>query len=127
VRFRNDVPVFIQIADAFAARIAAGELRDGERLPSARDLASELEVNPATAARALQRLADEGLAATERTCGYRVSAGARQAALSSRRERLLGQTLASVAAEARVLGISRTELCRGLARAFAEPPEEPAD
>lgn len=120
MRFRNDAPVFMQIADAIAARIAAGELADGERLPSVRELAAELEVNPATAARALARLAELGLASTERTSGYRVVDGGRKAALSARREEFLERTLGEVAAEARLLGITRTELCRRLGEAFGE-------
>ena len=85
MRFNNDRPIFIQIADHLIREIIAGRLVPDERLASARELAASLEVNPNTAARALQHLADHGVARCERGTGYFVQAdGPRQARESLR-------------------------------------------
>ncbi|MFI9308126.1 GntR family transcriptional regulator [Streptomyces triculaminicus] len=56
--------VYMQVADHIAARITAGELRLGARLPGERDLAEEYGVAIGTARRAIQELRDRGLLVT---------------------------------------------------------------
>ncbi|MEU1312321.1 winged helix-turn-helix domain-containing protein [Streptomyces cinnamoneus] len=56
--------VYMQVADHLAARITAGELRLGARLPGERDLAEEYGVAIGTARRAIQELRDRGLLIT---------------------------------------------------------------
>ncbi|MEU3350174.1 winged helix-turn-helix domain-containing protein [Streptomyces sp. NPDC037389] len=56
--------VYMQVADHIAARISAGELRLGARLPGERDLAGEYGVAIGTARRAVQELRDRGLLVT---------------------------------------------------------------
>ncbi|MDQ2662202.1 MAG: GntR family transcriptional regulator [Actinomycetota bacterium] len=57
----SDVPIFAQVAASVRADAASGRLRAGDRLPSAREVASSLEVNLHTVLRAYQELRDEGL------------------------------------------------------------------
>ena len=57
----SDVPIFAQVAASVRADAASGRLRSGDRLPSAREVASSLEVNLHTVLRAYQELRDEGL------------------------------------------------------------------
>ena len=57
----SSVPVWAQIEDALAARIASGELRVGDRLPAERELAEELQVSRGTIRQALDALASRGL------------------------------------------------------------------
>ncbi|GAA1808499.1 GntR family transcriptional regulator [Agromyces neolithicus] len=57
----SDVPIFAQVAASVRADAASGRLRPGDRLPSAREVASSLEVNLHTVLRAYQDLRDEGL------------------------------------------------------------------
>ncbi|MEN6491857.1 MAG: GntR family transcriptional regulator [Rectinema sp.] len=73
MRFSDQKPIFSQIAELLENDIIAERIPAGARLPSARDLASSLEVNPNTAARALQSLAELGVAQVERGTGYYVS------------------------------------------------------
>lgn len=56
--------VYARLADHVAARIGAGELEPGARLPSERDLAAEYGVALGTARRAIQELRDRGLVVT---------------------------------------------------------------
>jgi DNA-binding transcriptional regulator YhcF (GntR family) len=72
-------PSYRRIAQALCARIDAGELRPGDRLPSTRELARESSVAPATAAHALRTLVSEGWARTVPRVGTLVASPRRSA------------------------------------------------
>ncbi|HWP68724.1 MAG TPA: GntR family transcriptional regulator [Rectinemataceae bacterium] len=91
MRFNDGKPIFAQIAELFADDIVAGRISAGARLPSARDIASSFEVNPNTAARALQSLAESGVARSERGTGYYVTETGAQVARAIRRSRFLDE------------------------------------
>jgi len=93
MRFSSERPIFSQIAELLAEDVLSGRLGQGARLPSARELAASLGVNPNTAARALQALADDGVARCERGTGYFVADGGRDVALGGRRRRFLEEEL----------------------------------
>ena len=61
--------VYDRIADAIVARIAAGEIAQGERLPAARDLGDALGLNVHTVLHAYQRLRDDGIVELRRGSG----------------------------------------------------------
>lgn len=67
------VPIFNQIMDGVRLAVAAGRIVPGDRIPSIRDLAVELRVNPNTVAKAYQELERSGLVAVKRGMGYFVS------------------------------------------------------
>lgn len=67
--FRSDQPIYTQLVGQLQQDIASGALPPGARLPSVRDLAAELGVNPNTVQRALQELERAGLLVTQRTNG----------------------------------------------------------
>jgi DNA-binding transcriptional regulator YhcF (GntR family) len=96
MRFNNERPIFAQIIDLLVEDLLAGKLEPGARLPSARELAASLEVNPNTAARALQGLADSGVARCERGMGYFVADGAIELAGAERRRRFFDEELPRV-------------------------------
>ncbi len=58
--YRDARPIYSQIIDGFREQIAAGILQPGEKLPSVRDLAAELAINPNTIQRAYRQLELEG-------------------------------------------------------------------
>ena len=62
--YRDARPIYTQIADNFRAQIRAGVLVDGDKLPSVRELASELAINPNTIQRAYRELEADGWIAT---------------------------------------------------------------
>ena len=62
--YRDVRPIYSQIADGFRAQITAGVLRPEEKLPSVRELAAELAINPNTIQRAYRLLEAEGWIAT---------------------------------------------------------------
>ena len=58
--YRDARPIYIQIMDNFRSQIRAGILQEGEKLPSVRELAGELAINPNTIQRAYRELEAEG-------------------------------------------------------------------
>mgnify|MGYP000809116860 CR=1 FL=1 len=59
-QFRNDSPIYTQLTQRLTQAIVAGEFRPGERLPSVRELAVSLAINPNTIQRAYHELESEG-------------------------------------------------------------------
>ena len=67
--FDNNIPIYIQLVEQFKIYIISGKIKLGERLPSVRDLALQIKVNPNTIQKALVDLEDMNLVYTERTNG----------------------------------------------------------
>ena len=125
MRFNNGRPIFVQIADLLEDEVVAERIRDGDRLPSARELAASLEVNPNTAARALQILADRGVAVAERGTGYYVTPSAATLAITARKERFFSETLAAIFKAMDSLGIGMDEIVSSYERRKQFPDKEP--
>ena len=67
--FDNDRPIYVQLVEKLRIEIISGKLKSGERIPSVRELALTVRVNPNTMQKALSELENEGLIYTERTNG----------------------------------------------------------
>ncbi len=103
-------PLFAQVADRLAEEIADGGLAEGERVPSMNELAAYYRINPATAAKGISVLTDEGLLEKRRGVGMFVAAGARQQLLAERRRWFAERYVEPIVAEAGRLGIGTGEL-----------------
>src|ERR1700722_9570097 len=103
-------PLFAQIAERLAEEIADGGLAEGERVPSMNELAGVYRINPATAAKGINLLADDGLLEKRRGIGMFVAAGARRRLLAQRRQRFAAQYVEPLVAEAARVGIGGDEL-----------------
>jgi GntR family transcriptional regulator len=103
-------PLFAQIAERLAEEIADGGLAEGERVPSTNELAAFYRINPATAAKGINLLADDGLLEKRRGIGMFVAAGARRRLLAQRRQRFAAQYVEPLVTEAARLGIGDDEL-----------------
>src|SRR3954469_10501602 len=84
----NASPIWLQIEEGVRRMIALGSLSPGESVPSVRDLAKSLRVNPNTVARAYQRLTDAGVLAVKRGEGTFVFATPSHPRKSERNEKL---------------------------------------
>lgn len=71
--FDPNIPIYIQIMNYVKKEIVTGRMQQGEKLPSVRELAGELQTNPNTVQRALQELEREGIAETRRGTGRYVT------------------------------------------------------
>lgn len=94
--FENTRSIYEQIGDFLVDRILRHEVSADERLPSVRDLAVELGVNPNTVQRSYSHLQDEGLIYNQRGVGYFVAGDAFERALAARRSRFESQMLPQV-------------------------------
>ncbi|QDV75969.1 GntR family transcriptional regulator [Botrimarina mediterranea] len=88
VNASNGVPVYDQIARQVAFAVADGVLTTGDLVPSVRELAKEIAVNPNTVARAYRELQTQGVVEPAPGIGLVVCAGARRACQSQRRSLL---------------------------------------
>ena len=103
-------PLFVQIAGRLAEDIADGTLAEGERVPSTNELAAFYRINPATAAKGISMLTDDGLVEKRRGIGMFVATGAREQLRASRRKRFAEQYVDPMLAEANRLGIDTNTL-----------------
>jgi GntR family transcriptional regulator len=103
-------PLFAQVAERLAAEIADGGLAEGERVPSTNELAAFYRINPATAAKGINLLADKGLLEKRRGIGMFVADGARQQMLAQRREHFVDRYVRPLLTEATRLGMDGGEL-----------------
>ena len=103
-------PIFSQIAERLADDIAEGTLSEGARVPSTNELAAFYRINPATAAKGINVLIDDGLLEKHRGVGMFVAAGARERLLQGRRRRFSERYIEPMVAEAGRLGIDADAL-----------------
>lgn len=95
----SGMPVYRQIRDQMTHLMASGTVRPGDRLPSIRELASQLTLNPATVAKAYAELENEGAVVSERGKGVFAREAASRHGVRER-ERILRQMLRQVWVEA---------------------------
>jgi GntR family transcriptional regulator len=105
----NGLAVYDQIVRQVKFAVAEGAVRAGELVPSVRELARDLAINPNTVARAYRQLQDDGVLEPVRGTGLAVASGARRPC-QGERTRLIRQRLAAVLAEARQSGLSTEEI-----------------
>jgi GntR family transcriptional regulator len=103
-------PIFSQVAERLAEEIAEGALAEGERVPSTNELAAFYRINPATAAKGINLLIDDGLLEKRRGIGMFVAVGARERLLDERRKRFAERYVDPMLAEAKRLGIDADAL-----------------
>ena len=116
MEFSEPRGIYLQIADQIRDRILQGEWESGARIPSIRELAIELGVNPNTVTRSYQALLDWGIVANQRGRGYFVSDRASERALQAMREEFMRDELPKVVRTMKTLGIGLDELAEYLAR-----------
>lgn len=116
---RDPLPLWRQIEDRVRLLVASGALGAGDAVPSVRDLAKELLINPATVAKAYQRLADAGVLEVRRGEGTFVAAAPPSIGQRGRERELIGAAQ-RYASTALALGASRAEATRFLAEVWRD-------
>ena len=121
----NDTePIYRQLHDRVVAMILDDVLKEGDPIPSVRNVAAEYRVNPLTVLKAYQQLVDEGLVESRRGRGMFVNAGARALLLASERQKFLENEWPRIRDKVRRLGLTPDELLNG---SQTEPQEGSAD
>jgi len=104
-------PIYVQIGERVREQLARGDLKPGEKLPSARDLASRLSVNPNTVVHAFERLEADGVIETKRGLGTFVR---EDAPVEAMRDESLRASALRYANDVRRLGVAQEEALRAL-------------
>ena len=108
--WNNNQPIYRQLRDRVVAMILDGVLKEGDPLPSVRNVAAEYRVNPLTVLKGYQQLVDEQLVETRRGLGMFVNTGARDLLLKAEREKFLAEEWPRLASTIQRLGLTRKEL-----------------
>jgi DNA-binding transcriptional regulator YhcF (GntR family) len=112
MEFSHDGAIYQQIADHLCERILAGEWKEGERIPSVRELAEDIRVNPNTVIRSYGWLQELGIIHTQRGLGYFVAPEARARTLEMKRQSFVARELPRIFKTMELLGMSCDEMAR---------------
>lgn len=102
--------IYIQIKEMIESEILRDILLEEERVPSTNELAKLYAINPATAAKGVNLLVDEGILYKKRGIGMFVAEGAKEQIMKKKKEHFYDDYIRSLLAEARNLGITKQEL-----------------
>ena len=110
ITWNDNAPIYRQLRDRVVAMILDGVLKQGDALPSVRQVAADFQLNPITVSKAYQELVDDQLVEKRRGLGMFVTDGAREALLKSERERFLREEWPLVLERIQRLGLSTADL-----------------
>ena len=109
-RLTDDGSIYVQISQMIETDILRGILLEEERVPSTNELAKLYTINPATAAKGINLLVEDGTLYKKRGIGMFVSTGAADRIRGKRKEAFFDKRLTELLTEAESLGITRREL-----------------
>ena len=110
MEFKNNKPIFLQIADHICYEILQGKYPEGERLPSVREYAAEVEVNVNTVVRSYDWLNQKNIIFNRRGMGYYVGEGALETIRQNLHEAFFQETLPEFVEQMQKLNISVEEV-----------------
>ena len=110
LEWNDGQPIYRQLRDHVVAMILDRVLKEGDPLPSVRNVAAENRVNPLTVLKAYQELVDEDLVEKRRGLGMFVKSGARNLLLKGERQKFLSEQWPRVYATIQRLGLTPKEL-----------------
>ncbi|MFN2385043.1 MAG: GntR family transcriptional regulator [Thermoanaerobaculia bacterium] len=108
--WNDSQPIYRQLRDRVVALILDGVLKEGDPLPSVRNVAAEYRVNPLTVLKGYQQLVDEQLVEKKRGIGMFVKSGARNLLLEGERQKFLAEQWPRVQAMIQRLGLTPEDL-----------------
>ena len=108
--FNDSQPIYRQLRDRVVALILDGVLKEGDPLPSVRNVAAEYRVNPLTVLKGYQQLVDEELVETKRGRGMFIKPGAPALLLAGERQKFLSEDWPRIYATIQRLGLTADEL-----------------
>jgi GntR family transcriptional regulator len=108
--WNDNLPIYRQLRDRVVAMILDGVLKEGDPLPSVRNVAADYRLNPLTVLKGYQELVDEELVEKRRGLGMFVKTGARAALLKGERQKFLKEEWPLIYGKIQRLGLTREEL-----------------
>ena len=108
--WNDNQPIYRQLRDRVVAMILDGMLKEGDPLPSVRNVAADSRVNPLTVLKSYQQLVDEHLVDKRRGLGMFVREGSRELLLQGERQKFLTEQWPAIHATIRRLGLTPEQL-----------------
>ena len=108
--WNDSQPIYRQLRDRVVAMILEGVLKEGDPLPSVRNVAAEYQLNPLTVLKGYQQLVDEQLVEKRRGRGMFVTEGARRALMKDERQHFLEEEWPKIAGRIQRLGFEPKDL-----------------
>jgi GntR family transcriptional regulator len=124
LEWNDSQPIYRQVRDRVVAMLLDGVLKEGDQLPSVRNVAAEYRVNPLTVLKGYQQLVDEQLVETKRGLGMFIKSGARDLLLQGERQKFLAEQWPRVYANIQRLGLTPEELLDATRRSESDSAEE---
>ncbi len=115
--WNDDQPIYRQLRERIVGLMLTGVFKEGDPLPSVRQVASDYQINHLTVSKAYQELVDMQLVESRRGMGMYVVPGAQEKLHSIEKEKFLTSELPALLARIKNLGISATELCSAIMKA----------
>ena len=115
MQFQEGKSIFLQIADTITEKVVNGEFPVGEKIPSVRELAAAMGVNPNTVMRTYSELQAMNIIENQRGIGYFVNPDAKKIILKDKREEFFKKVLPEFLKQAALVGISADDLKKHLA------------
>lgn len=110
MEFESGQSIFSQIAENLSEKILKQQYKAGEKIPSVRELAAEVGVNPITIMRTFNELQSKGIIENKRGIGYFVTETATEVIRNEKKEVFFEKVLPEFIHQANLLGISKEEL-----------------
>lgn len=123
LEWNDNQPIYRQLRDRVVAMILDGVLKEGDPLPSVRNVAAEYRVNPLTVLKAYQQLVDEQLVESRRGRGMFVNMGARDLLLHGERHKFLTEEWPRIHANIQRLGLTPEELLKAANGGSSDSPQ----
>jgi GntR family transcriptional regulator len=110
MEFHQSYPIYLQIADIMCGNILQGEWRPGERIPSIRELAESIEVNPNTVMRTYGYMENQGIIHNQRGIGFFLAEGAVETTRELKKRIFVDRDLPQVFTTMELLGMGFEDL-----------------
>lgn len=118
IEFDNNLPIYLQIMQYIKRQIVTGTLKAGDKIPSVRELAAELQINPNTVQRTFQELEREEVVETKRGLGRYVTS--EESKIMTIKKEMAGELLERFLTGMQELGIEEQDIVNIVADAVAE-------
>lgn len=122
ISFNSRDPVYSQVVRLFKEKIVTGVIQSGQTIPSRRELAAQLKINPNTAQRAYKEMEDQGLIVTEGNSPSRVTLDLD--VLAQIRAELLGSAVEAFVASIRNIDVPLNELLHVVQQVYTKAQTE---
>ena len=120
IDFNDVVPIYIQIADAIEDDILTGRLKEGENCYSQIQIAKEVNINPATAAKGIRVLVERGILKKVRGQAMTISENAVAMIKERKLEQMLSEMIENLVRESKKLGVSEEGLIDKIRHMYQE-------